>query len=45
MNRIRVLLVDSHAIVRQALRMFVGLDPEIEGVGEAAEVAEPLPRS
>jgi two-component system, NarL family, response regulator LiaR len=31
----RVLLVDDHAVVRQGLRMFLELDPELEVVGEA----------
>jgi two-component system, NarL family, response regulator LiaR len=39
---IRVLLVDDFAIVRQGLRTFVGLDPEFEVVGEAADGAEGL---
>ncbi|MGI8552939.1 MAG: response regulator [Dehalococcoidia bacterium] len=37
---IRVLLVDDHSVVRQGLRMFLGLDPELEIVGEAADGAE-----
>jgi two-component system, NarL family, response regulator LiaR len=32
---IRVLLVDDHTVVRQGLRMFLSLDPELEVVGEA----------
>lgn len=32
---ITVLLVDDHSVVRQGLRMFLGLDPELEVVGEA----------
>jgi DNA-binding NarL/FixJ family response regulator len=32
---IRILLADDHAVVRQGLRMFLGLDPELEVVGEA----------
>jgi NarL family two-component system response regulator LiaR len=36
MDKISVLIVDDHAVVRQGLRMFLGLDPEIEVVGEAA---------
>jgi NarL family two-component system response regulator LiaR len=36
MEKISVLIVDDHAVVRQGLRMFLGLDPEIEVVGEAA---------
>jgi DNA-binding NarL/FixJ family response regulator len=37
---VRVLIVDDHAIVRQGLRMFLGSDPELEVVGEAADGAE-----
>lgn len=33
---IRVLLADDHAMVRQGLQMFLGLDPELEIVGEAS---------
>lgn len=32
---VRVLVADDHAVVRQGLRMFLALDPEIEMVGEA----------
>ena len=32
---IRVLIADDHSVVRQGLRMFLGLDPELEVVGEA----------
>ena len=39
---IRVLLVDDHGVVRQGLHMFLGLDPEFEIVGEAADGAEAL---
>src|SRR3989442_8990422 len=35
-ERIRVLLVDDHAVVRQGLRSFLELQPDIEVVGEAA---------
>ena len=37
---IRVVLADDHSVVRQGLRMFLGLDPELEVVGEAADGAE-----
>jgi two-component system, NarL family, response regulator LiaR len=37
---IRILLADDHAVVRQGLRMFLGLDPELEIVGEARDGAE-----
>ncbi|WP_027459536.1 response regulator [Deinococcus murrayi] len=39
---VRVLLVDDHAVVRQGLRLFLGLDPLIEVVGEAANGEEAL---
>src|SRR5262249_28929575 len=32
---VRVLLADDHAVVREGLRMFLALDPELEIVGEA----------
>jgi DNA-binding NarL/FixJ family response regulator len=35
-DRIRVLLVDDHAVVRQGLRAFLRLQPDIEVVAEAA---------
>jgi DNA-binding NarL/FixJ family response regulator len=37
---IRVLLVDDHSVVRQGLRMFLDLDPELEVVGEAGNGSE-----
>jgi two-component system, NarL family, response regulator LiaR len=37
---IRVLITDDHKVVRQGLTMFLGLDPEIEIVGEAENGAE-----
>ena len=37
---IRILIVDDHSVVRQGLKMFLGLDPELEIVGEAADGAE-----
>ncbi len=39
---IRILLVDDHAVVRQGLRMFLGLDPELEVVGEATDGQDAL---
>ena len=39
---VRVLLVDDHAVVRQGLKLFLGLDPLIEVVGEAANGEEAL---
>lgn len=37
---IRVLLADDHSVVRQGLRMFLGLDPELEVIGEARNGVE-----
>lgn len=34
---VRVLIVDDHAVVRQGLQIFLGLDSDIEIVGEAAD--------
>jgi DNA-binding NarL/FixJ family response regulator len=39
---VRVLVADDHSVVRQGLRMFLSLDPEIEIVGEAANGKEAL---
>ncbi len=39
---IRLILADDHAVVRQGLRMFLGLDPEFEIVGEATNGREAL---
>jgi DNA-binding NarL/FixJ family response regulator len=35
-----VLIADDHSVVRQGLRMFLGIDPEIEIIGEAPDGAE-----
>lgn len=37
---IRILIADDHSVVRQGLRMFLGLDPGLEIVAEAADGAE-----
>jgi DNA-binding NarL/FixJ family response regulator len=37
MNRIRLLVVDDEARVRQGLRMRLALEPDLEVVGEAAD--------
>ncbi len=37
---IRVLIADDHSVVRKGLRMFLGRDPEIVLVGEAADGQE-----
>jgi len=42
---ISVLLADDHSVVRQGLRMFLGLDPELEVVGEARDGAEAVRRT
>jgi NarL family two-component system response regulator LiaR len=42
---IRVLIVDDHSVVREGLRMFLGRDPDIAVVGEAADGAEAVERA
>ena len=37
---IRILIADDHSVVRQGLRMFLSLDPELEIVGEATNGIE-----
>jgi DNA-binding NarL/FixJ family response regulator len=39
---VRVLIADDHSVVRQGLRMFLGLDPELEIIGEAADGAQAI---
>lgn len=39
-NRIRVMIVDDHHMVREGLKMFLAANDEIEVVGEAADGAE-----
>ena len=39
---IRLLIVDDHGVVRQGLRMYLALDPELEVVGEATNGTEAL---
>lgn len=39
---IRILLVDDHSVVRQGLKMFLGLEPDLEVVGEASNGLEAL---
>jgi DNA-binding NarL/FixJ family response regulator len=34
---IRILIADDHAVVRQGLKMFLSLDPELEILGEAGD--------
>lgn len=40
MARIRVLIVDDHAVLRAGLRMLMGAQPDLEVVGEAADGEE-----
>ena len=37
---IRIVLADDHSVVRQGLRMFLSLDPDLEVIGEAANGQE-----
>src|SRR5215208_76202 len=37
---IRILIADDHSVVRQGLKMFLGLDPDLEVVGEAENGVE-----
>jgi two-component system, NarL family, response regulator LiaR len=39
---IRILITDDHKVVRQGLKMFLQLDPELEVVGEAENGAEAI---
>src|SRR5581483_7067623 len=39
-KKIRVLIVDDHAVVRSGLHLLLDADPEIEVVGEAGNVSE-----
>ncbi len=39
---IRILIADDHSVVRQGLRMFLSLDPELEVIGEAGNGADAL---
>ncbi len=39
---IRILIADDHAVVRQGLRMFLGLDPDLEVIGEAVDGKQAL---
>lgn len=40
--RVKVLIADDHAVVRQGLKMFLALDPDIEVIGEASDGHEAL---
>lgn len=39
---IRILIADDHSVVRQGLRMFLGLDNDLQVVGEASDGSEAL---
>jgi len=39
-DKVRVLIADDHPMVRQGLRVFLELEPDLEVVGEAADGAE-----
>ncbi len=41
-GEIRLLIADDHSVVRQGLRMFLALDPELQVVGEAATGEEAI---
>ena len=41
-DRVRLLLVDDHTVVRQGLKMVLGLEPDLEIVGEAGNGQEAL---
>ena len=45
MKKIRVLIVDDHAVLRAGLRALLNLQPDIEVVGEAAEGLEALEKT
>ena len=45
LDKIRVLVVDDHAVVRHGLRAFLDLQPDITVVGEAADGAEAVERA
>jgi two-component system, NarL family, response regulator LiaR len=42
MEKIRLLLVDDHVVVRQGLRMVLGLEPDLDIIGEANNGQEAL---
>jgi DNA-binding NarL/FixJ family response regulator len=42
---VRVLIADDHRVVRQGLRMFLGLDPDIQVIGEAENGAAAVERA
>lgn len=42
---IRIMITDDHKVVRQGLKMFLELDPELEVIGEAENGAEAIARA
>lgn len=42
---IRILIADDHSVVRQGLKMFLGLDPDLEVVGEASDGEEAVSKA
>ncbi|OKY75837.1 MAG: hypothetical protein BM485_05735 [Desulfobulbaceae bacterium DB1] len=44
MDKIRVMLVDDHDVVRSGLKSLLGMDEELEIIGEAANGAEAIQR-
>lgn len=44
-DRIRILLVDDHAIVREGMRALIQIKPDMEVVGEAADGIEALEKA
>lgn len=42
---IRIVIADDHTVVRQAIKMFLSVDPELEVVGEARNGEEALLRA
>jgi len=45
LDRIKVLLVDDHAVLREGLRMLLGCQPDIEVIGEAGDGQEALDKA
>jgi two-component system response regulator NreC len=45
MSRIRVLIVDDHAVLRDGLRLFLSTQPDIEVVGEAVDGCEAVAKA